>query len=227
MSVDDYDESRRLAPVWRRIMILLAVIAAVPIILWSITAFVRAYVAPPAVPTFRPITATASVPATRAPDPVVPAAPARALAAIVRNTATEDNKLPASPPPIIEAKATVSDARGMPPVVDAKLPAGNEPSAAADTPPPPVMAPSPVPVTPAAAAMPPTEPPPAPAQVADEMPPPGEPIAGPVPLPPHRPHLVAMAQGGIPVPRPRPAVPGDTAVVAPVDVNLSAHDYMR
>ncbi len=126
MSVDDFDESRRIAPVWRRIMILLAVIAAVPVVLWSITAFVRAYVAPPAVPTFRPITATASVPTTRAPDAVVPAAapataPARALAAIVRSTAIEDNKLPAPQPPIVEAKATTSDARGIPPVVDAQI----------------------------------------------------------------------------------------------------------
>ena len=233
MSVDDFDESRRIAPVWRRIMILLAVIAAVPVVLWSITAFVRAYVAPPAVPTFRPITATASVPTTRAPDAVVPAAapataPARALAAIVRSTAIEDNKLPAPQPPIVEAKATTSDARGIPPVVDGKSPASAEPSAAAEAnaAPPPAMAPSPWAATPAAAAMPPPEAPPAPAQVADEAPPPGEPIAGPVPLPPHRP-LVTMAQGGIPVPRPRPAVPGDTTVLAPADINLSAHDYMR
>jgi hypothetical protein len=239
MSVDDFDESRRIAPVWRRIMILFAVIAAVPVILWSITAFVRAYVAPPTVPTFRPITATASVPTTRAPDAVVPAslpaAPARALAAIVRSTATEDNKLPAPQALIVEAKATTSDTRSIPPVGDAKSRPSDEPSAAAEANAAPTMAPSQFPATPvatpaatpAAAAMPPTEPPPAPAQVADETPPPGEPIAGPVPLPPHRPHLFAMAQGGIPVPRPRPAVPGDTTVLAPADVNLSAHDYMR
>ena len=40
-------------PVLRRIIILVAVIIAVPVVLWTITAFVRTYVAPPKVPTFR------------------------------------------------------------------------------------------------------------------------------------------------------------------------------
>jgi hypothetical protein len=39
------------------------VIIAVPVVLWTITAFVRAYIAPPQIPTFRPIAAATAPPA--------------------------------------------------------------------------------------------------------------------------------------------------------------------
>jgi hypothetical protein len=243
MRIDDFEDSRRLAPVWRRIMILLAVIAAVPVVLWSITAFVRAYVAPPKVPTFRPITATASVPLAAPPaanDAKVPAAPARALAAIVRKTTTEDAKRAApAPAPVIEAKATTSDTPDLSPrpdnpatpVIAAPEPTDTgadrqRPAAAAANDAAPAEPAAPWPAAPAVAAPPP--PPPAPpAQVAVETPPAAEPFSGPVPLPPHRPHVFAMVQGAIPVPRPRPTVPGDPATAAPITVDLSARDYMR
>jgi hypothetical protein len=54
----EYDENIRLfTPIMQRIIILVAVIIAVPVVLWTITAFVRAYVAPPTLPTFRPMAA--------------------------------------------------------------------------------------------------------------------------------------------------------------------------
>jgi len=44
-------------PVLQRIIILVAVIIAVPVVLWTITSFVRTYVGPPQVPTFQRMTA--------------------------------------------------------------------------------------------------------------------------------------------------------------------------
>ena len=45
-------------PLLRRIIILVAVITAVPVVLWTITAFVRTYVGPPRIPTFHQLAAT-------------------------------------------------------------------------------------------------------------------------------------------------------------------------
>ena len=54
----EYDEHIRLySPMLQRVIILVAVIIAVPVVLWTITAFVRAYVAPPQIQTFRPLAA--------------------------------------------------------------------------------------------------------------------------------------------------------------------------
>jgi hypothetical protein len=228
MRDDEYDENRRIAPVWRRIMILLAVIAAVPVVLWSITVFVRAYVAPPTVPTFRPITASASTPAPTASAPTVPA---RALAAIVRNAATEEARLPVNTGSIVEARATATDARSLAPLAEGRRPVSESLGVVpeADASPAPAeqpVAPSPWPATvPAAVAAPPEQPSEIVAETEDV--PPGEPLVGPVPLPPHRPHVLAMAPGAIPVPRPRPSGTGDAAPTAPADANLSARDYMN
>ena len=49
---EDDDEFRHYVPLLRRIIILVAVITAVPVVLWTITAFVRTYVGPPQIPTF-------------------------------------------------------------------------------------------------------------------------------------------------------------------------------
>ena len=51
---EDDDEFRHYLPLLRRIIILVAVITAVPVILWTITAFVRTYVGPPKVPDLPP-----------------------------------------------------------------------------------------------------------------------------------------------------------------------------
>ena len=54
----EYDDNIRLyTPMLQRIIILVAVIVAVPVVLWTITAFVRSYVAPPQIQTFRPLAA--------------------------------------------------------------------------------------------------------------------------------------------------------------------------
>jgi hypothetical protein len=56
----DNDHVRRYAPALLRVIIVVAVIAAVPVVLWAITAFVSSYVGPPRLPTFRPMVATPS-----------------------------------------------------------------------------------------------------------------------------------------------------------------------
>ncbi|HUZ33384.1 MAG TPA: hypothetical protein VMV19_14965 [Xanthobacteraceae bacterium] len=48
-------------PLLRRIIILVAVITAIPVVLWTITAFVRAYVDPPKMPTFHQLASKASI----------------------------------------------------------------------------------------------------------------------------------------------------------------------
>jgi hypothetical protein len=51
---EDEDNIRRYAPVLRRVIILLAVIIAVPVMMWTITIFIRSY--GPKTPTFRRLT---------------------------------------------------------------------------------------------------------------------------------------------------------------------------
>jgi len=105
-----HDDTRfhRFVPLLRRIIILLAVLAATPVILWMITAFVRAYVGPPKVPTFHQLASTSpmTTPATAdtsAPNSdQSPAPPAQAkVADVAASSATE-------------VTATASDTRDMP-----------------------------------------------------------------------------------------------------------------
>ena len=50
---DDDDNIRLYAPVLQRVIVLAAVIIAVPVMMWTITTFIRSYVARPRVPTFQ------------------------------------------------------------------------------------------------------------------------------------------------------------------------------
>ena len=74
---DDYgDDSIRLyTPVFQRVVILTAVIVAVPVMMWTITTFVRGYVARPKVPALERVAtviAPARAPATAVPSPAAP-----------------------------------------------------------------------------------------------------------------------------------------------------------
>ena len=74
---DDYgDDSIRLyTPVFQRVIILTAVIVAVPVMMWTITTFVRGYVARPKVPALERVAtviAPARAPATAVPSPAAP-----------------------------------------------------------------------------------------------------------------------------------------------------------
>ena len=65
----DDDNISHYAPVLRRIIILVAVITAVPVMLWTITAFMHTYIAQPTIPSPQPLAA-----ATETPAPTSPAA---------------------------------------------------------------------------------------------------------------------------------------------------------
>jgi len=73
---DDYsDDSIRLyTPVLQRVIILAAAIIAVPVLMWTITTFVRSYVARPRVPALEHVASTA--PSTRLPLTAAPSSPA-------------------------------------------------------------------------------------------------------------------------------------------------------
>ncbi len=232
---EDEDHFRQSMPVLRRLIILVAVITAIPVAMWTITAMVRTYVGPPKLPTFRPM---AAAPATVGPN--------EAAAAPVADGAGKAGK--GEQQPLVDANATTSAAGGsggvtadsatpdgnanVAPAVaapspaasdtvrTASLPAANAPANAAPNPaggvtqfanedqqPPATKWPAP----PAAnwprppAAQQPVE---AAAAAPDVQPA----LGNNVPLPRKRPRTFAIAQArGIPLPRPRPDAAGPAA----------------
>jgi hypothetical protein len=227
------DQFRHYFPLMRRVIILVALLTAVPVILWTITVFVRGYFGPPKIATARPLAAV-SVEA-----PVTPAASQDASA---RPRAAPQQAKVVDAPPFGEARATATDARTLAPAAKGgtiweQRQAGSDAG-------PPSSAPSAAMTAPAASAggdqragqapaaqmmaaapaMPDTSAPTtgtlaaqdAPEtdqqqQTADAALPAAEPIAGAVPLPRHRPRALAMLQSGVPMPRPRPEAAGSTA----------------
>ena len=216
---NDDDNVRHHLPVLRRIIILMAVLTAIPVALWTVTAFVRTYLAAPRVPTSQEMSAAAvtlgSSEAAAAPSNQMPGA----TAPTGKDAA-----------PIVEAKATASDAADSP--VGDPAAAASRPAAMASAAPPvsasnPSVGGSPFPPAPAVAQTGMTATPAAPvapwpdpaagasgsstavAQPDAAAEPAAAPIAGPVPLPRKRPKMVRVAQaGGIPLPRPRPEAAG-------------------
>src|SRR5215472_15181773 len=96
---DDYnDENIRLyTPVLQRVIILAAVVIAVPVMMWTVTTFIRSYVARPQVPTFQHLTLSEAaqtpppaIPFAASPPPpsVTPPAPAAALADTARTASS-------------------------------------------------------------------------------------------------------------------------------------------
>lgn len=226
----DDDNIQHYAPVLRRIIILVAVITAVPVMLWTITAFMRTYIAQPAIPAARPLAAaTASaVPASPAAADTVTANPPAAAAtppqpapAVTDTRATDDAKgnrmrdsagnTAALNVQVAAVQPTPSDAPAAPPA-----PAAVTAQAA------PAPAPSVFPNPPFVA--PPRSTPAAPDSTndADALPPP-DPIAGPVPLPRHRPSVIALVDTDIPLPRARPSDAPEPASTTP-DTPPSGYD---
>ena len=95
---ENHDDFRHYVPLLRRIIILVAVIMAVPVILWTITVFVRTYVGPPRLPTFHQLASTASINA--------PTGSAGAEATAESSQGAADGS-----GPVVEAGAIVADAR--------------------------------------------------------------------------------------------------------------------
>jgi hypothetical protein len=243
---DEDNRFQRFVPLLRRIIILLAVLAATPVVLWMITTFVRAYVGPPRVPALRQIATTtppaaASIPSSGQAN----AAPAQSKIADITASTTD-------------VTATTSDARDVPLPKGSLL--GDRPSDSAATAPAgistiaPASIPSPsqasaafatptnlatamtsaggAPLTPqlppASTATAEASQPTAVAERSPDVMPPAPPLTGKIPLPRHRPHglgdadATRIAQGAVPVPRPRPdaagpASPPDAASPGPLD----------
>ena len=227
MRFDD-DNSQSFGPVLRRIAILAVIITAVPVMLWSITAFMRTFVAQPVIPSPRPLAAADT---------------ANAAPAAASSVSTPVNA------PVVEARATATDARGSDadgksdPLSDSAAPAPTTtaslvPAPAAPTPAAPAQnAPAAPQVVDQAAASSANSPWPDPAQAiggqqsqsaaatddsADTLPV-SPPLTGPIPLPPHRPKVLALVDGPIPLPRVRPADADATSDPPPDNGNFFTH----
>jgi hypothetical protein len=218
------DNPHSYGPVLRRIAILAAVIIMVPVMLWTITSFMRTYVAQPVIASPKPLLAPATTTSFDNANAGASAAsnsgntPAQ-TGSITASGATANDSNPPSPAAKVAALAT-SD---MPqPVSAGAAPqASTQPAATAAS---------------GAVGSPASSPWPDPSQAvggqtvgaqmstpdpqtvtatADDALPPTPPLTGKIPLPPHRPAVIAMATPGAggPVPLPR-ARPSDTGAPA-------------
>ena len=243
---DDDNRFQRFVPLLRRVIILLAVLAATPVVLWMITTFVRAYVGPPRIPAAHQIAATA---------PTVSAA--SISSSDQANAAPAQSKMADITASTTDVTATTSDARDVPlpkgalltdrpsdgaaagpagtsTIAPASIPSPSQASAAFATPTnlttamtstgsAPQIPQQPLAGTATAEA----SQAPAIAEQSPDVMPPAPPLTGKIPLPRHRPHGLGdantrLAQGAVPVPRPRPdaagpASPPDTASPGPLD----------
>jgi cytoskeletal protein RodZ len=122
----EYDDHIRLyTPVLQRIIILVAVIIAVPVVLWTITAFVRTYVAPPELPTFQRMT-TLTQPSDSATTAQANPAPA---------PAPQQTQLPDSSPPAAgTTSATSQQSNNAPPTLPLQVAPQVSPQVALATP---------------------------------------------------------------------------------------------
>ena len=231
------EQLRHYTPLLRRIVVIVALLTAAPVVLWSITAFVRSYVGPPQLPSFRRL---ATTPMTQPPDS------GAGQESGDRNSDQPAAQAPADPTssaPTVEARATTTDARG-----DLIASDGQGSPASAPATPSNITTTIPSVVTDAAAKpsdrfidrIPPdvatetgtlasNQPASADASPADTMPA-AEPLHGPIPLPRQRPRIFAMAQltaagaaaspgarspRAVPIPRPRPGLAGPPAAAEP------------
>jgi len=224
---EDSDHFRHYVPLLRRVIIVVAVLAAIPVMLWAITVFMRSYVAPPKLPTFRQLAASATVPLPRN-------ASASLDSATQPLPQPEQSRLSDASSAAIPAGATRTDAPDAAAAPKGPLLGDRAPIGAANTPTgalrtaetSPIVPADPKAVEmPAVAAAPDGAAPNTGGALAGPQPavsidtpadalPAAEPLSGPIPLPPRRPHLVAMAQmapATVPMPRPRPDAAGPAA----------------
>jgi hypothetical protein len=231
---DDDNRFQRFAPLLRRIIILLAVLAATPVVLWMITTFVRAYVGPPRVPALHQIAATtptASVAAAASTSNSDQATAAPAQSKIADMTAsttdvtatTSDARDVPSPKGSLLAERPSDGAAAAPAgistIAPASIPSPSQASAAFATPTNLTTAMTSTGSAPQIPQQPPAstataEASPAATEQSPDVMPPAPPLTGKIPLPRHRPHglgdanATRIAQGAVPVPRPRPDATG-------------------
>jgi hypothetical protein len=219
---EDNDEFRHYVPLLRRIIILVAVITAVPVVLWTITAFVRTYVGPPRIPSFHQLASSASI-STSANAPAAPATAdgtAELKAAMQAKLASQSVATTSGPPdaaaapkgPLLGDRAPEGDSGAAVPAPPRTTDTSSVPPAATERgdnvlPPSPLTAPdNPTPGNITAAAE------PQPEEATDL--PPAPPMSRLVPLPRHRPHNIEsmrtadITPSNVPMPRPRPDTAG-------------------
>ncbi|HKM88277.1 MAG TPA: hypothetical protein VJX48_06705 [Xanthobacteraceae bacterium] len=221
---EDSDHFRNYVPLLRRIIIVVAVLAAIPVILWTITVFMRTYVGQPKIPTFRQLAATGTITVPRN---------ASANLDTGGQPASDQSKPSDSSSATIGAGAATTDARDASAAPKGPLLGDRSPNGGANTPAAAskmantsaVVPANPQPTEMLAAAAPPdgaapntgalvAQQPAASGSPPADVSPAADPLSGPIPLPPHRPRLVAMAQmtpTNVPMPRPRPDAAGPAA----------------
>ena len=226
---DDDSNIQHYAPVLRRIIILVAVITAVPVMLWTITAFMHTYIAQPTIPAPRPLATATAAPVSPAADTATtnPPAPSQPAPAVIDAAATDDARGDrmrdsagnnAAPNVQVASTGAISPA---PPAAPAAPPAAAAVTVqAAPATSAPSVFPDPPSVAPQQAT--PVAPDSANDAAADTLPPP-DPITGPVPLPRHRPSVLALADTAIPLPRARPGDAPEPPSVTP-DAPPSGYD---
>ena len=218
---DDDGNIQHYAPVLRRIIILVAVITAVPVMLWTITAFMHTYIAQPTIPSPQPLAAATAPPASPAADAANPPAPSLPAQSITDARATDDgrgDRMRDSGGNTGTPNAQVAALAPAPSATPAAAPA----PAAATVQAAPASAPSVFPDPPSVAPQQPAAPDSANDAAADALPPP-DPITGPIPLPRHRPNVIALADTDIPLPRARPSNAPEPASPTP-DAPPSGYD---
>jgi len=208
------EEFGHYVPLLRRVIILVAIITAVPVILWTITAFVRTYIGPPKIPTFHQLASVASINAPSSAD--------KTKVASDRTAPLEQARPTDQTTGTVEARATTTDApaakssyfsdhaegAGSPPLVSAPKMADVSPTTAV-----PAAAAESGPNTMMVATQ---QQPPAMDTPADTVTAAG-PLTGRIPLPRRRPrdlggvHVADIAPANVPMPRPRPESAGPGA----------------
>jgi hypothetical protein len=233
MRFDEDEKTQSFGPVLRRISILAVIVTAVPVMLWSITAFMRTYVAQPVIPSARPLPPSAGTNTASASsaDYAVPA-PGGKPVIEARATATDaDGKsdqlsdgaasaqVPGGTTASIGTASAVQMSTGSPSPQAANRPTANSLGYSANLP---NSASGPWPDPSQAIGAQPSQTANSGADTSDALPP-SAPLTGPIPLPPHRPKIIAMADGTIPLPRKRPAGADAAADPPPDDGNFFTH----
>jgi hypothetical protein len=202
----DDDNIQHYAPVLRRIIILVAVITAVPVMLWTITAFMHTYIAQPTIPSPQPLAAATATapPASPAADTANLPAPSQPAQSVTDTRASDDGRGDRTRDSGGNAGAPNVQVAALAPTPSV-APAAAPAPAAVTVQAAPASAPSVFPDPPSVAPQQPTPVAPDAANDTDALPPP-DPITGPIPLPRHRPNVIALADTDIPLPRARPSI---------------------
>ena len=232
---DDEDNIRQYLPVLRRIIILVAVLTAIPVVMWTVTAFVRSHVTPPHAPALQPMAiapsgspanTTVATASDQPPTQSINAAQAAPLNAPGNGSPNDAGGAGAA--------SAYAPTGGTPGIKTASV--GGPSNAAGDDATPAAASPADVAASPSDSAPPNQSPdndtqvaarpqesvwPTPPAAAADALPA-GEPISGPVPLPRKRPTSFAVA-GNVPLPTPRPDIAGGGAT----DASPTAIDWLK